>query len=632
MAVSRRLRDNCRLFSLTLCLALVFAWGAARLKSDPIAPAEYNSIFNIFENHFSARSSLAKTLLNVAQKDETHPPGYFLLLNIWSSLVGSDLLTLRVLSIFFGMFALVFTYRLARLLGTTEQALAATIILALTAYFAFYLHEVRMYSLLAMVSASTVFSYASIVQSSARIRVRCLIALCLSCAATIYVHAFGFVLLAAIGIYHLVFIPKDKRWLFVVVAMIGAGCLYIPWLPYAIQMLEIRTSYAVDSLNWRETVLALASIYNNGLSILAPACAVLIVLYRKRLCGPGRLIVLIVVLILLVALAVNEFAPIIVARRIRYSIIIAPLWSCVLAMALSVLPRWRQIWWLALIVWVIAFMRYNDSPAHYLYTNSFHQNRKQIPHYETLLYEPGLPIRKSDYVLSFHRDIDLGRKTLDFYGRQLNKWRGLIHISNDVDGNPVFQSTDTRYVDLPSMAIWNFPIWVIHNPQETELQSMEVFSADFSSRFHSCGRYLDADNSIVNLYVKRSIPCELLVTEEPFEIRYENGAELANILLHPLDDDLNVYFWWTNTIANQYAFSLQLFDAQGNKSAQLDDVIGGDALYSKSLDIASVPAGKYVAKLILYDFETLESQPGVVVAGESAFSRDVEISQVQISR
>ena len=239
-------------------------------------------------------------------------------------------------------------------------------------------------------------------------------------------------------------------------------------------------------------------------------------------------------------------------------------------------------------------------------------------------------IEKSDYVLSFHRDTELGRKTLDFYGRQLNKWRGLMHIWNDADGNPLVQSTDTRYVDVESMAIWNFPIWLIHNPQETDLQSMGAFAIDFRNRFHSCGRFLETDRSVVELYVKRYIPCKLLTSRQLLEIHYENGTELANVLLEPDGDVLDVYLWWTATAANRYAFSLQLFDAQGGMIAQLDDVIGGDALYHKSLDVAHVPQAEYVAKLILYDYETGRSQPGAVLDGERHFEREAEIAQIRI--
>ncbi|MYD09350.1 MAG: hypothetical protein F4X02_04820 [Chloroflexi bacterium] len=614
-----------------LCLSFVYAWGATRLNSDPIAPAEYNSLLNIFDNQFSTQLSLGDTLLTVAAKDETHPPGYFLLLNIWSRLVGIDAPALRLLSVYFGLFALAFTYRLARLLGSPEQALAAATALAFTAYFVFYLHEVRMYSLLAMVAASTAWSYARIVHSPAGASASSLIVLCLSSAAAIYTHAFGFILLAAIGIYHLIFIPKNKTWMLVCVAMIGAGCLYLPWLPYLLQMLDIRTSYAAESLNWQQSVLALASIYNNGIAVLVPACAILLIIQRKRLSAPGRFMVLLVALVVLVALAVNEFAPMIVARRIRYSIILAPLWSCALALALSALPKWKLICVPALLLWTAAFAYYNESPAFDIYTNSFHQNRKQIPHYEALLYEPVLTIRQSDFVLSIHRDTELDWKTLDYYGRKSKKWRGLIHVWYDENGNPAVQGTDTRYDSVDSMERWDFPIWLIYNPQETDLQAMPAFSDAFLARFHSCGRYLETANTIIELYVKRAIPCQLLTAEAPLSLSYDNGTELANISARHDAGSLDISLWWTNTIASKYAISIQAFDAENAKAAQLDDVVGGAPLHGYSLDLSGLAPGDYIVKLILYDFETGQGQPGMITATGQPFERSVDVGRITIS-
>ena len=622
-------RKHSHFITLILCLAFVFAWGARGLTSDSLTPAEYNSIFNIYDERLDNRSTLAGTLQNVATKDETHPPGYFLLLNVWSRLGGPDLVSLRVLSIYFGLFALVFTYRLARQVGTADQAVAASVVLAFMAYFGFYLHEVRMYSPLAMVTAITAWSYARLARMAAGDGKRRLTIFCLSSAAAIYIHAFGFVLLAAIGLYHLMFAPKNRHWIHVSIAMIGAGCLYLPWLPYAIQMLGIRTSFAEDSLTWHESAFALASIYNNGLSILVPACALLLVLYRNRLGRLQRQLAIILVLVVLVTLAVNEVAPIIVARRIRYTIILAPLWACMLAIAASMLPRWTLVRLPALIIWIIAFFTFDQSPAQYLYTNSLDQNRRQVPHFQTLLYTPSLPIRRSDFILSIHQDTVLSRKTVDYYGRLTGPWSGLIHIWYDAEGGPKLQTTDTRYSGVPSMEIWNFPIWLIHNPQVTDLLEIEVFATDFLNLFHSCGRYLETDTSVIDLYVKRYIPCALLISPYPIEILYDNGTELANVMLQRQTDELLVFFWWTNTIANRYAFSLQLFDEDGSMAWQMDDVIGGSALTASSQGIGDLSAGEYSAKLIVYDYESLESQPGTLLSGQQPFEREVEIARLQ---
>ena len=265
-----------------------------------------------------------------------------------------------------------------------------------------------------------------------------------------------------------------------------------------------------------------------------------------------------------------------------------------------------------------------------LYTNSFHQNRKQTPHYEALLYEPGLTIRLSDFVLSFHRDTGLDWKTLDYYGRKSKKWRGLIHIWHDETGNPAVLSTDTRYDSVASMERWNFPIWLIYNPQESDLQAMPVFTDAFLARFHSCGRYQETANTIIELYAKRAIPCQLLTAEAPRSLSYTNGTELANISARRDGSNLDVSLWWTNTIAGKYAISIQVFDAENAKAAQVDDVIGGDPLHGYSLNLSDLAPGDYTVKLILYDFETGQGQAGMITATGQAFERSVDVGRISI--
>ena len=93
---------------------------------------------------------------------------------------------------------------------------------------------------------------------------------------------------------------------------------------------------------------------------------------------------------------------------------------------------------------------------------------------------------------------------------------------------------------------------------------------------------------------------------------------------------MNIYFWWTNTIANEYAFSSQLFDVRDDKVAQLDNVICGDPISSHSFDISDLPPGEYTSKLIIYDFDSKDSQSGTIVAGEQRFERAVDVGRISI--
>lgn len=85
---------------------------------------------------------------------DVHPPFYYWLLKIWTSLFGTTELGLRSMSIFFGLIAAVFGYLWTRRTFGRRAALIGLSILALSPLFIRYSQEARMYTL----SAAIVFA------------------------------------------------------------------------------------------------------------------------------------------------------------------------------------------------------------------------------------------------------------------------------------------------------------------------------------------------------------------------------------------------------------------------------------------------------------------------------------------
>ena len=616
---------------LMLCLLAVFAFGLRMLKAEPARPADINSIKAIYNNRDQPDYSLQDVIRFVAHQDPSHLPLYHAALSLWMRYTGRDLFTIRLLSLFSGLLAIAFAYRLARDTSGKSAALDLVWLCSFLAFFAFYAHQARMYALLSLVSLWVLWSYWRLLRAGgAGSRLRWL-SFFVSCLAIVYTHYFGFFLLAALAVYHLLFARKNRRWLELCLAMAGAGLLFLPWLPYTLSILRIRDVPASDALSLGESLLAFGSIYANGLTLL-PLVAIAGLLMRwQRLKQSERYIIWVTLFVFALLLAANEITALIIARRIRYTIAAGLLLLYMLALGLQFLPRW-PLWRIPMMaLWLALFVIYWRSDTFYMYTNQLNQRQDSVPHYQDLLYTPAIAPRGSDMILSFHPDQPLNeKKQLDYYGRKAGSWRGLIHIWHDADGSAVVQSTDTRYADLGSMARWNFPIWLIHNPQESDLDAIPAYSQHFAPQFQACGRYLEGASSIIDLYVKRGLPCQLLVDEQPMAIRYDNGSALENIRLMPSGQQLQVAFWWSETIANAYAYSLQLFDAAGGKVAQLDDVIGGDALASGWLDISHLDKGAYRARLIVYDLASGQSQSGTRLADETRFAREVELAALDI--
>ncbi len=617
---------------LVTCFIFVFAFGTKNAKNEPATVSDIYSVRRLYETRHHPLFSVDETIRAIVSVNtRNHTPLYPALLNLWARAAGRDLFSLRLFSIFLGLLTIATTYRLARLSGKAE-ALDTALFLSFLAFFLYYTQIARVYALLILLAPWVLFSYWKALRAAAKNYRNSWLSLAIGSSALLYTHLFGIFVLAAIGIYHIAFAPRNRRWITVCLALIVAGIVFLPWLPIALEGMLMWNVSESGSLPIFDAVAAAFSAYSNGLTPLIPITGLVIARNYRRLGGPQRYIVVVACLLLIMLLAANEFTTVIVAQRMRYTLILASVWGAAIAIGLNLLPRWSQLRIPSLICWVVAFFAFWGSDDMRLYNNSLDLRHDDVPNYQYLIYEPSISPHSSDFVLSFHQDSPYRSKhRLHYYGNMTGSWRGIIQFWNSNPDDVGILSSDPRYNDLQSMTKWNFPIWAIHDPRRTDPQAMPAYQSYFVPQFHSCGRYLDTADTVVDLYVKRSIKCALLTSEQPFQLRFDNGTELENILIEPQEDALNIYFWWMKTLANEYSYSIQLFDAEGQKSHQVDDVIGGSALVRQSLDVSDLLPGDYTVKLILYDFETGSGQAGTIIADERPFERAVDVGRISIS-
>ena len=617
-----------------LCLALLYVFGVTSLKSHPATQEEWDSINQLSTSQTDPIYSIAETIqrtIAIPQKD--HAPGYFILLNLWSRLAGLDLFSLRLLSVYIGLFALVSTYRLALLVGTPKTALDAALLATFIAFVVYYTHTVRMYSLLPALSIAVLWSYWRVLSLARRVSRRLWLAFIVSSAAILWAHYFGTILLGAVGVYHLFFAPKNRRWLQICLAATVAGLLFAPWLPVFIEGLAGRAVPASDALSFFESASALASIYTNGLPLLVPVVGVVATANFRQLRQSEQYIFIIVSTIALLMLIGNEFAPLLIARRIRYTLILALPWACALAIGLNRVPHWRFLRIPFLILWIAAFAAYSRSDQLLLYTNWLTLNLHKTPPYQDLLYESKIDPEPGDYILSFHPDASVYPTIFQYYDQFLGRWSGLNHIWVNSNGQPAVQSSDQIYGTIESMAFWKFRVWLVYNPEQTDLQTLRAFTDDFLQFYHSCGSYVEKRNSLIELYIPKDISCAVLTaTGTAFEsIDYDNGSRLRNIVYELDSAKLTVNLWWSRTRYGDFSYSLQLFDLEGARvGPQSDAVITDIGFYVENLDLSSLPTGEYALKLIVYNAQSLEGQPGIIVGPQHRFQRDVEVGRIKI--
>ena len=576
---------NIRLMILLACLLIVYAYGVGNLKTYPIGHDETNTAFNLFSTSMDQRFNAIETLESVSTRSPQHGPLYFVILNLWHWLAGEDLFVWRLLSVYFAVIAVSVAYRIALISGHRDSAMTAAILLSSLAFFLFFSHIARMYTLLPILAGWLVWSVWHVVKSSGSVARWKWISLFLSIAAIIYAHYFSIVMVAAVGAYMLLHVKKDRRWLQTVTVMVAGGLMFTPWLPVVARGLEGGAELPPVRLSLIESLYAVSSIFSNGLLFPLLAAAALALIYRRRLNGRERYLMLIGFYSMLMALLLNELTPILFTSRMRYVTVLALPVCAAMATALRYVPHWKTLRIPALVLWLAASILYSSSDEFANYAALRGQLYETGLHFQDFIYQAQkLPGRK-ELILGIHADDNRHHsvsKVLQYYRPILSDWKHVVSIWQEDDQGEGIFSGMPAYASLDAIAANSKGVWLIHNPEHTDLKKLTIYKEWFIQRYKPCKRFLETEANIIEFYIAVRIPCELRLSNQPFAISYDNGSELANIMVEQDEAALTVYAWWQQTQFGVYAYTTQLFDRDGAKvGSQSDDLIGNSGFYAQ---------------------------------------------------
>ena len=611
------------------CLLFVFAWGVTSLKSTPIGWDEVNTAFHLFSHSLDEQRNVPETVASLAQGSPEHGPVYFALVNFWNAIAGSDLFVLRLLSVYIGTIGVAVAYRVAALTRDRSLGQAAMILTSFMAFYLYFMLEIRPYALHATMSGWVILSYWRVLSASNRVPRRKYLEFYLSAALLLYVHYFAAFTLAAIGIYHLLLARRRANWWSVLMVMLAAGFSFAPWLPVAMPaLINPRHDLSAVNLSAVASLHAIALAFTNGL-LLPPFVAGAFALYkRKQMSQSEKYIVIIAVLAVALIIGTNQFVAFLVAdSRLRYLNGLAIPIACATAVALNYVNGWRVLRFPLVVLWIASFFAFSHSETYGVLTGKRVQNRDSALHWQDFVYESDNLPGHNELVFGFH-PIESGaiHKQLRYYRSILKNWAHLIVVWQDEAGEVEILSNLSTYRMLEEISANTNALWVIHNPLRTDFESTEVNSGWLKRDYKLCRRYVEKAESLIDYYVKRAIPCELVTDQQPFAIKYEDDTWLGNVKHKREADKLMIYLWWRRSLDGLSSVSLQVFDDQSNRVDQLDAVISREPIDIFSFDIASLPAGEYVVKLIVYDFASKASFGGEIINGKQQFERAVQIA------
>jgi mannosyltransferase len=168
---------------------------------------------------------------------DVHPPLYYWILRIWSYIFGNGLLSLRALSILFGVLTIYAGYLFVRKAFSNDKlALIAAFFLAINPFQIQYALEARMYTLgtfLVLISSWL------LLKALEENRTKYWVWYAVAIAAALYTHYYLVFSIIAQGLYVLYVIIRARQFNFKAIGSYILGAiLYIPWIPTLLEQVQ----------------------------------------------------------------------------------------------------------------------------------------------------------------------------------------------------------------------------------------------------------------------------------------------------------------------------------------------------------------------------------------------------------
>jgi 4-amino-4-deoxy-L-arabinose transferase-like glycosyltransferase len=213
---------------------------------------------------FAARVPIAEIFRSLTAND-THPPGYHILLHLWRAVFGESLVALRLFSVVTSAACVPLTYALGRRLAGSAAGLAAATLMAIAPFQIFHAQQARMYPLLALLVLLATLLFLAAWQRGGPLR---WLAFGAVAAAGLYTHIYFPLSLLALDLWALgdaYTRPRWKRgrWAGLLAAQALATLAFAPYLPQMLFTVRgvVRTFWINTNtpLDWMFDLVSLAN-------------------------------------------------------------------------------------------------------------------------------------------------------------------------------------------------------------------------------------------------------------------------------------------------------------------------------------------------------------------------------------
>ena len=551
---------------------------------------------------FAPPISPVEIAMNVADYAYDQVPLYYLLTAGWANFAGFSPLSLRYLSLLSGMLLIAWLYRGAHDAFGRGVAVAAALLLSTSAFVLVYFHEMKMYTLMLLLSMAHVSLYLRLLKSRRAGR-SMWIAFVATAAALLYTHNLSMFLLGALGLTHLIFQRRLPRFRAAIVAWSFAGLSFAPYLPGMLSGSFTRGSLA-QSADLAEILRLLSHLMTNGQDWLwLPLGASLVYAMRGR-----RPPVVSRLLLFTLALGAGLFAAglhfnLLQLTSMRYLLLLWLPLVMLIAWALISLPHAR---WLAMpfiLVWCLAGIQQTASGAimqHASY-KLWAQRFPPLHRYAPLL---AGKVNATDFLLGFTIDDEINLEIKKGSAGSIGDY--YLQAIIGIDGT-FLHASERKYRikrDVGEIMRARAHLLLAHDPSDAP-PNYAVARHFIAESFAPCPPIVDQPTINIVKYRHPAMPCDHLPLPA---VEYENGIRLLDRAIAYDSDSatISALFWWEfpdDSMLDGFNISLQVFAADGEKAAQLDRHLDSALVPwgAIGLSTSGLPAGDYQLKLIVYD-------------------------------
>jgi 4-amino-4-deoxy-L-arabinose transferase-like glycosyltransferase len=300
---------------------------------------------------------------------DVHPPLYYWVLRLWSYVFGSGLLSLRTLSILFGVLTVYAGYLFVKEAFKNEKlAILAALLLAINPFQIQYSLEARMYTLGTFLLLLSSYLFVKALNSN---KTSYWVAYSFSIAACFYTHYFLFFSIAAQGIYFLYYLwqKKEINWKGVSAYALSVF-LYLPWVPtLLVQIQRVEKAYWIpEPDSWSVPGTIWKMIFGGGgndhitLVITTLLAVALLIYFFRENKTPVRWLVLLGVAVPFIASLLLSFKQAIYLDR--YFVFASLFFTILIAATLFLVPKYTTKRTLTTIFLVVSlalfFKNWND--------------------------------------------------------------------------------------------------------------------------------------------------------------------------------------------------------------------------------------------------------------------------------